>query len=799
MTLVNFMNIPAELKTVCRFCVWKFEKRSGKKTKIPYNPQTGEKARSNDARTFSDFRTAAATYAIGGYDGLGICVGNGIGAFDIDHCIREDGTLNDVAAQVLSVFDTCYVEKSPSGLGLRGFFHVPGDYVFDKTVYYINNRKKGLEVYMPGATNRFVTVTGDVYRTGDIPDNPEAMTTLLDSMMRRAKQVTSSHIGHRSYLTDEAVVEHALKSPAGDKFQKYMDGDWQEMYDNQSDADMSFISMLAFWCGCDEEQMDRIYRSSGMMRAKWDRKQAGTTYGALTIRNAVNSCTSIYLPVNAQDIVEEEFSCLDEEDVDFQPDFSKLSLTLEEMAPHSNPRYGREEIGIGNMFADYFKPIARYNKERKLWYIYDGTVWQEDLGNLKVAELAKMLADKLYVFALTIMEEDARKRFIDRVRKLQLRKHRDTMVKEATSVYPIPMVLFDNNTYLFNCRNGTLDLRSMEFREHRPEDFLTKCSEVVYDRDADCPRWKSFMDEIMQGDTGRIRYLQKAMGYALSGDTSLECLFILYGATTRNGKGTTMETFLKIMGEYGKNADPSMLAMKFTAQSNGPSEELARLAGARFVNISEPEKKITLDAGLVKRLTGNDTITARFLHENSFEFQTRFKVFVNTNHLPNITDLTLFESGRIKIIPFNRHFEEHEQDKGLKAFFALPENQSGIFNWVLEGYQMYRKERLEMPKSVLEATQEYRMESDKISQFASACLVEAKGSELRSQAIYNRYKEWCSENNYRPEGQGNFKKSFLKNHTEVRRRPKDGGEKTTLTLDVEFVKEDDDTEFSPLS
>lgn len=372
MTLVNFMNIPAELKTACRFCVWKFEKRSGKKTKIPYNPKTGEKAKSNDARTFTDFRTAAATYAIGGYDGLGICVGNGIGAFDIDHCIREDGTLNDVAAQVLSVFDTCYVEKSPSGSGLRGFFHVPGDYVFDKTVYYINNRSKGLEVYMPGATNRFVTVTGDVYRTGYIPDNPEAMTALLDSMMRRAKQVTSSHIEHRSYLTDEAVVEHALKSPSGDKFQKYMDGDWQEMYDNQSDADMSFISMLAFWCGCDEEQMDRIYRSSGMMRQKWDRKQAGTTYGALTIRNAVNSCTSIYLPVNAQDIVEEEFSCLDEEDVDFQPDFSRLALTLEEMAPHSNPRYGREEIGIGNMFADYFKPIARYNKERKLWYIYDG-------------------------------------------------------------------------------------------------------------------------------------------------------------------------------------------------------------------------------------------------------------------------------------------------------------------------------------------------------------------------------------------------------------------------------------------
>ena len=105
------------------------------------------------------------------------------------------------------------------------------------------------------------------------------------------------------------------------------------------------------------------------------------------------------------------------------------------MAPHTNARYGRNEIGMGNMFADYFKQIARYNSERKGWYVYDGSVWRPDKGNLKVSELAKLLADKLYVFALTIIEEDARKRFIDRVRKLQLRKNRETMLKDAMSVY----------------------------------------------------------------------------------------------------------------------------------------------------------------------------------------------------------------------------------------------------------------------------------------------------------------------------------------------------------------------------
>ena len=792
--MVDIKNIPAKLKSDCRFCVWKFEKRSGQKTKMPYNPANGDRARINDLRTFADFKTTLMAYAMGGYDGIGIAVGSGIGAFDIDHCIREDGTLNDTAAAVLSIFPTAYVEKSPSGKGLRGFFGVPEDFVYDKTVYYINNRSKGLEVYMPGATNRFVTVTGDVYRTGEIPNDETAMTTLLDSLMKRNKQVQNTQLRHHSYLDDDAVIAHAEEANNGDKFKRLFAGDWEDLYDSQSDADMALLSILAFWCGCDEEQMDRIFRTSGLMRDKWDRRQAGTTYGAISIRNTVNTCAAVYVPVNAQDIVDEEFTNLDPDSKspEFQPDITKLTLSLDEMAPHTNPRYGRDEIGMGNMFADFFKPIARYNSERGIWYVYDGTVWQPDTENLKVAELAKLLADKLYVFALTITEEDARKRFIDRVRKLQLRKHRETMLKDAKSVFPLSMRSFDQDIYLFNCKNGTLDLRTMEFREHRPEDYLTKVSPVNYDPEADCPRWHTFMDEIMQGDKARADYLQKAIGYALTGDTKMECLFILYGPTSRNGKGTTMESILRIMGEYGKNADPTMLQAKFNAQSNGPTEEIARLAGARFVNISEPAKKLTIDAALTKRLTGNDTITARYLHENSFEFRPNFKIFINTNHRPNITDLTLFDSGRIKIIPFDRHFDEKEQDKDLKTTFAKPENMSGILNWMLEGYKMFRSQGLEMPGSVINATDDYRKASDKIAQFCEACLVSKPGAMLRSKSVYNRYKQWSEANGYHAEGIKNFKTEFLKHYVEDRRRPLDGGEKTTVVLDVDFLVDDDD-------
>mgnify|MGYP005802518841 FL=1 len=434
-----------------------------------------------------------------------------------------------------------------------------------------------------------------------------------------------------------------------------------------------------------------------------------------------------------------------------------------------------------------------------MWYVCDGIGWQPDIGGLKIAELGKLLADKLYVFAITIREEDVRKRFIDRVKKLQQRKHRETMIKDAMSVYPINMKYFDRDIYLFNCQNGTLDLRTMEFREHRPEEFLTKVSPVVYDPEAVCPRWLSFMDEVMQGDTSRSRYLQKALGYSLSGDTRMECMFILYGATSRNGKGTTMESVLRILGEYGKNADPSLLSTKFGVQSSGgPSEEIARLAGSRFVNISEPEKKITLDAALTKRLTGNDTITARYLHENSFEFRPNFKVFINTNHLPNITDLTLFESGRIKIIPFNRHFDEAEQDKGLKALFAKPDNMSGIFNWLLEGWKLFEAEKLDMPQSVIDATAEYNRESDRVAQFVTTCLVEKEDGELANKAVFTRYQEWCRDNGYRPENIQHFTKALSMHCRIERKRPKAGGNKKTLVFGYEFaVDEEPEEDFIP--
>ena len=791
---VNFVNIPQELKNNASFCVWKLEKRKGKPTKVPYNPRTGQLAKTNDAATFSDFGTAMKAYAMGGWDGIGYRVSEGIGAIDIDHCIREDGSLNDVAASILGIFSDAYFERSPSGSGLRGFFRLSPDFAYDKTIYYINNRQHGLEVYLPGTTNRFVTVTGDTYRDGSVTRNDDALQNLLDTFMKRKNKIGNRTVEPCSYLTDEQVIEHASRSESGEKFKALMDGRWEEGYDSQSDADMAFVSILAFWCGNVEEQIDRIFRTSGLMRDKWDRQTGDSTYGQITIRNAVAINDTIYTPIRDTEPAEADFTDLDEEETlpSFEPDLSKVTLTLEEMQPHTNPRYQRDEIGIGYAFADYFKPIARFDRERGIWYVFDGKVWQPDENALAVAELAKRLADRLYTFALQIKDEDTRNRYIKRVQKLQMRKNRRTMIEDAKSVYPVPHSIFDRNPDLFNCQNGTLNLTTGEFKPHDPADFLTLMSGITYDPDASCPRWISFINEVMMNDADLAIYLQKALGYALTGDTSLECLFILYGATSRNGKGTTMETFLKIMGDYGKTSNPEMLSTKFgNTNASGPSEEIARLAGVRFVNISEPEKKITFNAALVKRMTGNDTLNARFLHENSFDFKPNFKIFINTNYKPSVSDMTLFYSNRLKLIPFKRHFEEHEQDKNLKNFFAEPTNLSAIFNWCYEGYKRLRATDLADPEAVKTATREYQEESDRIGQFVDAWLEEGEAYEVRTSAAYKLYGEWCDKYGYRKENSTNFNNAIQRFFPIQRKRPNgESGGPTTMLIGCRFLEKE---------
>lgn len=737
---------------------------------MPYQVN-GFKANSTNKATFTDFNTAISHRA--GYDGIGIGVFDDICAIDIDHCVK-DGVLSDIAQYIITRMNT-YTEYSPSRTGVRILFKASLP-AYDKDRYYINNRTIGLEVYVAGYTNRFVTVTGNAVSGTGIEEHSEALTDVLEKYMRKPKKARSHVVPPGIYLSDKSVLERACASKQGEKFKALWNGSIPEGK-SHSEADAALCAMLAFWCGGDTEQMYRLFRQSALMRDKWERDD----YRNGTLDKAVSICSEFYRPVGRSSAAE---------------DFNDLQQTVGTLNPAENDRYPWNDIGNGRLFADIFKAVARFVPERKQWFIYDGSCWVSDTGSLKAMGLCKTLADTLMRYALDIHDEHKRKNYIDFCCKWQSRHIRITILCDAQSVYPISMQDFDADRFLFNCANGTLDLRTMTFREHSAEDRLTKITSVEYVPGTVSERYSRFISEIMSGDKEKAKFLQKALGYSVSGDTRFECMFFLYGETTRNGKGTLMESILRVMGDYGRAVKPESIALKHSVNSQNPSEDIARLSGIRLANISEPSRGLLLNAAQVKSTTGNDTLNARFLHENSFDFQPQFKLYVNTNYLPVITDTTLFTSGRVLIIPFDKHFEEWEQDKGLKAEFGKPEVQSAILNWLLVGYRLLQTEGFTPPQSVVDTTNAYYHDSDKIAQFAEDCLVADAGSETKTSKIYDAYRTWCTGNGCYVENNKNFIAELRKFDIGkvIRKRPKSGGEKTTVLMGyalreaVEFLK-----------
>lgn len=455
--------------------------------------------------------------------------------------------------------------------------------------------------------------------------------------------------------------------------------------------------------------------------------------------------------------------------------------------PVNNPKYPWTDLGAGQLFADCFKDLARYVPRRKSWFTYAGGVWEPDAEGMKAMEYCKAVATAMLVYASDIQDDRKRQEFLKFCGKWQSRKGRETFLKDAQGGYCLTMDAFDTDPYVFNCQNGTLHLDTMKFSPHTPSDLLTKKSNANYDPAASCPRFETFVDEICSGDRDKAVFLQKALGYALSGDTRYECFFILYGATSRNGKGTLCESVLNVMGNYGCGTRPESIGIKQYSNSQAPSEDIARLAGVRFVNISEPDKGLVLNSAQIKTMTGNDTITARFLHENSFDFKPQFKIFISTNHQPVINDIPMFSSGRVKVIPFNKHFEENEQDHTLKEEFLKPENQSAILNWLIEGWRLLQAEGLEMPECVRAAVEEYQHDSDKIMLFVEEMLEQGDTYEAKSADVYGAYRDWCYRNGYGTENMKNFNQAIRRIAKIVQKRPAGGGNPTSVILGYKMI------------
>lgn len=401
---------------------------------------------------------------------------------------------------------------------------------------------------------------------------------------------------------------------------------------------------------------------------------------------------------------------------------------------HSAKEIVCTDAGNSALLAVSFRGLARFVPEMGGWLVYDGVRWQKDRQG-QIMTQAKLLARSLSLAGVNHADDSLMKWG----RTSQSRRNLESMIALSTSEPGVGATpeLFDADQYLLNCQNGTVDLRSLDLRAHTHTDLITRVAGTHFDPKAECPRWEMFLHDVMVGNSVVIDYLQKAVGYSLTGDTTEQCFFFLYGDGA-NGKSTFINTISKLMGNYAAKTRAESLLVKKT---DGPSNDIARLHGARFVSASEMKHR-PLNETLIKDITGGDAVTARFLYAEYMEFLPACKIWMYGNEKPSIRGIDEAIWRRIRLIPFCIHIPEEKQDKKLAQ--SLAEELPGILNWALAGLRKWQTSGLGSPLVVREAVEVYREEMDSVGQFIESECEVGPLHHVEVTSLYGQYRSWSA-------------------------------------------------------
>ena len=329
---------------------------------------------------------------------------------------------------------------------------------------------------------------------------------------------------------------------------------------------------------------------------------------------------------------------------------------------------------------------------------------------------------------------------------------RAALANVGTMTMEISVILdeLDQHPWLINCLNGTIDLRTGSICDARREDLLTQWTPVRFDPAAECPKWLAFLDRIMGSDAELVRFIQRAVGYSLTGSTREQMVFFLWG-TGANGKSTFLEVLRALIGDYASStAASTFMASKDQTVRN----DLAGLRSARFVSASETSEGGILDEALIKQLSGDEMISARFLYSEYFEYRPQYKIWLATNHKPIIKQQTHAIWRRIALVPFTVKIPDEEQDKGLGL--ALLQELPGVLNWALAGCRDWLEHGLQRPAQVLAATDSYRQEMDSLGGFISEHCNLGKFRFVEASKLYDAYVRWAESTNERTASQQKF-------------------------------------------
>lgn len=406
---------------------------------------------------------------------------------------------------------------------------------------------------------------------------------------------------------------------------------------------------------------------------------------------------------------------------------------------------GREisDSGNGERFADRNSERACYCYPLKSWFVWDGHRWRVDDSGT-VQWLAKLTARHIYVEAAQ-ESDDAKSKELGRWALRSAGEYRlRAMLTRAESELAVTQDQFDADPWALNCRNGTLDLRTGELRTHHPADMITRLAPVEYDQFASLPLWDRFLREATNDDGELIRFLARCAGYTIAGSSIEERLFFVHGPQA-SGKSTFLEALKATLGDYAATADfETFLQRSFVG---GPRPDIARLAGARMVGSVEVAEGKRLAEGLIKLLSGGDTVTTRFLYKGEFEFIPQFTLWLAANAAPRARhdDLALWR--RILKIPFDKTVPKEKRDPGVKATLRNPDIAgAAILAWMVQGCLDWQAVGLQVPERVEQATEAYRLDQDPLREFVAECCVLHTNAWTSAKDLRAAYKEWGSDN-----------------------------------------------------
>lgn len=801
----KYKNVPLELKNLKRWVCFKVEEiENGKTTKRPYNPLNGTRAKVNDNLTWSTFNIALMGVVKYNFDGIGFIFGDGYFGVDLDNHPDENGEL----AMTLEDFDklsnefinalNSYSEKSQSGLGV----HI----ICQGKLPEGSRRKKGspVEMYEKG---RFFAFTGNAIKNVPIRNCEQEIKPLWEKYLYTPHNNTKTFEEKFINLTlsDEELIEKATNSSVGEKFYEYYyNGNTALNNGDSSSADFSFCQLLAFWCNGNKEQIDRIFRNSGLMRSKWDERRGESTYGEITINKAIETTSRGYNP-NFKPSVNFTVEHPNYKPKELTDEYLKMNLN-EKNEPIFRikkifKKYSYNDTGNAMRFYDYFGDLFKYNVTDKIFMFWTGKTWIRDTTDIlrkyankfleilkeEEEEIAKEISeaenggDLLKVKSLTKVYEACCK---NRSR-VSNKAGKDAMISEFKSLYDIPIqsMEFNKNNYLLNTDSGIVNLEDGSISPWDKSQLLSQNTKTKVSFEEPVV-WNKFVHSIFDNGNEKetqelVDSLQTCLGYSLSGATKEQVMFILYGKGS-NGKSTLTEFITYLLGDYASSINSDLLVSSNKSANTNGTFSLAKLQATRFLETGETDDGGAFNEAKVKLLTGGDLISAQYKFGNEFEFKPKFKIWLSTNNKPFIKGRDDGIWRRIFMFPFLRSFKDKEKDKDLPE--KLKKEADRILGWCIKGYLKYKElGDLFRPDAVKKIIDEYKKETDYVAQFIENECVLGENHKINCKELYAAYKEWAKDNGMNSTREGKFFETLIEKGIQIK---VSSGKKTYVGIDL---------------